>query len=68
MGWLKLNEASEQKIDSKEYGFNYWKIEDGYVWHQGRKLRKADPESFEVRSDHSQIFIARDKNNVFHAW
>ncbi len=68
MGWLKLKEAPEQKIDSKEYGFNYWKIEDGYVWHQGRKLRKADPESFEVRSDHSQIFIARDKNNVFHAW
>ncbi|NOQ23219.1 MAG: hypothetical protein GQ565_11300 [Candidatus Aegiribacteria sp.] len=68
MGWIKLKELPGQKIDSREYSFNYWKIEEGYVWHQGRKLRKADPDTFEVREDYSQIFIARDKNHIFHAW
>ena len=68
MKWVKLEDLPGQKIDSQEYGFNYWKIEDGYVWHQGRKLRKADTETFEVRKDHCQIFIARDKENVFYAW
>jgi len=68
MGWVKLKELPGQKVDSKKYSFNYWKIEDGCVWHQGRKLRKADAETFEVRDEDSQIFIARDKHHVFHAW
>lgn len=68
MGWIKLKELPEQKVDSKDYDLNYWKIEEGYVWHQGRKLRKVDPDTFEVRKDSSQIFIARDKDHVFYAW
>lgn len=67
MGWIKLKDLDGQKIDSKEYGFNYWKIEDSSVWHQGRKLRKADVDSFEIRENYSQIFIARDKDSVFYA-
>lgn len=66
MGWVKLKEL--QKVDSKAHGFNYWKIEDACVWHQGRKLRKADVDSFEIREDDAQVFIARDKDNIFHAW
>lgn len=68
VGWVKLKSLPGQKIDNQCYGFNYWKIEDGDVWHQEKKLRKADAESFEIREDNSQIFIARDKNYIFHAW
>ena len=68
MGWIKLKNLPGQKVDSQSYSFNYWKIEDNYVWHQERKLSKADPETFEVREDHSQVFIARDKTHIYHAW
>ncbi len=68
MGWIKLIELPGKKIDSQEYDFNYWKISEGFVWHQGKKFKKADPETFEVRKDYSQVFIARDKNSVYHAW
>jgi hypothetical protein len=68
MAWIKLIDLPNQKVDSQEYDFNYWKIENGFVWHQGRKLRSADIKTFEVRKDYSQIFIARDKNNIYHAW
>lgn len=68
MGWIELSTLPGQKLDSKEHGFNYWRIENGSVWHQGRRLRRADPETFEIRSDYEQVFIARDKDYVYHAW
>jgi len=68
MGWVKLSTLPGQKLDNKEYGFNYWKIEEGSVWHQKKRLRRADPETFEIRSNYDQVFIARDKDHVYHAW
>lgn len=68
MGWIKLTEIPNQRVDDKEYDINYWRIEDGYIWHQDRKLRKADVETFEVRDNEDQEFIARDKNSVYHGW
>lgn len=67
-GWVRLSSLPGQKVDDRKYGFNYWKIEDGSVWHQGRRHKRADPASFEVREDYSQVFIARDINHVFHGW
>ena len=68
MDWIRLSSLPQQRVDSREYSFNYWKIECGTVYHQGRPLRKADPKTFEVRSDYSQVFVGRDQNNVFYAW
>ncbi len=68
MGWVRLSSIPGQKVDSREYVFNYWKIADGSVWHQKRRLKNADPASFEVRKDYSQVFIARDINHIFHGW
>lgn len=66
-GWVKLSSLPGQKVDNKKYGFNYWRFENGVVWHQRWPLKKADPASFEIREDYSQIFIGRDVNHVFFA-
>lgn len=66
-GWVKLTSLPGQKVDNAKYGFNYWRIENGVVWHQRWCLKKADPASFEVREDYSQIYIGRDINHVFYA-
>lgn len=33
-----------------------------------KKIAKADVESFEVTNDLERVFIARDKNCIYHAW
>lgn len=66
-GWTKLSSLPGQKVDNAKYGFNYWRIENGVVWHQRWCLKKADPASFEIREDYSQIYIGRDINHVFYA-
>ena len=68
LGWVNLSTLPGQKLDCKEYGFNYWRIEDGSVWHQRKRIRKADPATFEIRSDYDQVFVGRDKDHVYHAW
>ena len=68
MSWKKLIEFPEQKVEKPSYGstITYWKVENGKVWHQWKKLMKADIESFEVYE--SNDFIARDKEFVYFAW
>ncbi|MFN3138911.1 MAG: DKNYY domain-containing protein [Allomuricauda sp.] len=68
MSWQKLIELPEQKVERPSYGSTiiYWKIEDGKIWHQWKKLSSADIESFEIYED--KDFIARDKNHIYHGW
>ena len=68
MKWKKLTEFPEQKVTKRSYGssITYWKVENGKVWHQWKKLMKADIETFEVYEDND--FIARDKDFVYHGW
>lgn len=67
MTWNKLlSLPNEQLRLSPTSDIVFWQIADGYVLHQGRKIRKADYNSFEVLDGHN--FIARDKNYIFHAW
>lgn len=67
MIWTKLtNLPNEQLRLSPTSAIVFWQIVDGCVLHQGRKIRKADCNSFEVLDGHS--FIARDRNFVFFAW
>lgn len=65
MTWIKLSSIPGAKIVGK-YEVEYWAIIDGKVWHQGRQLRAADAETFEVFEKHE--FIARDASCVYHAW
>ena len=68
MSWKKLIEFPEQKVEKPSYNSTivYWKIENGKVWHQWKKLMKADTESFEV--EETNDFVARDKNHIYHGW
>lgn len=69
MAWVRLLDIPGQRIDSPSGNFYYWKIESGQVWHQKRKLRKADSASFEIwQGTEDDVFIARDKSHVYHAW
>lgn len=69
MAWVRLIDIPGQRIDSSSGNFYYWKIESGQVWHQERKLRKADSASLEVwRGTDDDVFIARDKSHVYYAW
>lgn len=66
MNWKKLTDFTDNKIFKPPYNITYWKIENGKIWHQWKKLMKADIESFEVHENND--FIARDKNFVYFAW
>lgn len=66
MSWRKLTDYPENKVIGKEYGITYWKFENGKVWHQWKKLMKADFDSFEVYENND--FMARDKDNIYFAW
>ena len=68
MSWKKLTDYPEMKVVKPSYDSTimYWKIENGKVWHQWKKLMKADIDSFEVYE--SNDFIGRDKDFVYHAW
>ncbi len=68
MSWKKLTDFPDSKVIKPSYDstITYWKVENGKIWHQWKKLMKADIESFEVYE--SNDFIARDKNFVYHAW
>lgn len=68
MSWQKLSQVPGQKVHSFKYNITYWKIESGHVWHQERKLKSADTESFEVQTKEDQRFIARDKSSIYHGW
>ena len=64
MAWVSL--ASMPGREFRKGKITYWKILDGMVWHQRRKLRKADADSFEVRpTDHR--FIGRDQRAIYFA-
>lgn len=68
MNWYRLAELPGQRVVNPEFPeIVYWEIRDGSVWHQGRKLRRANATEFEVRKD-DHVFIARDDRWVFHAW
>lgn len=68
VAWVKLSSLPDQKLPCLEYAnITYWQIRDGLVWHQNRKIRSADVDSFEVRSD-DHWFIGRDHKTVYHAW
>ncbi|MHA7055704.1 DKNYY domain-containing protein [Aquimarina sp. M1] len=68
MSWKKLTDFPDNKVIKPSYGSTiaYWKIENGKIWHQWKKLMKADIESFEIYE--SSHFVARDKDFVYHAW
>jgi hypothetical protein len=66
--WTLLRLQPGQRVLDREFpSITYWEIRDGSVWHQGRRLRRADPDTFEVRVN-DYVFVARDENHVFHAW
>ncbi|MEM0925110.1 MAG: DKNYY domain-containing protein, partial [Planctomycetota bacterium] len=69
MGWVKLSSLPDSEVRVEQYSKNrvYWKIEAGCVFHQRRKLRNADAETFEVRSDEWR-FLGRDARAIYHAW
>jgi len=68
MAWKRLADQPGKRVVNKQYkDIIYWEIRDGFVWHQKRKQRSADPASFEFRDDNHN-FIGRDKNWIFHAW
>lgn len=65
--WQKLQTLPNQQTHRGK--ILYWHIRDGAVWHQHRKIRRADPATLEVFQIHGGSgFIARDKNHVYHAW
>lgn len=64
--WTKLTELPEQKVVHSCYDIVFWEIREGVIVHQGRPNKKADVESFEVLDGHE--FIARDHQNIYHAW
>ena len=65
--WQKLQTLPNQQTHRGK--ILYWHIRDGAVWHQHRKIRRADPATLEVfQTDGGSGFIARDKNHVYHAW
>ncbi len=68
MEWKRLVEYPEQKVEKPSYRSTiiYWKIENGKIWHQWKKLMKADIESFEIYTNSD--FIARDKDYIYNAW
>ena len=68
MSWKKLTSYPNQQVVEPSYdsSITYWKIENGKVWHQWKKLMKADVDTFEIYE--SNDFIARDKDHVYHAW
>ena len=66
MTWKKLISFPNQKVIGKEYDITYWKVENNKVWHQWKKLMKADIESFEIYEGTS--FIGRDKDFIYHGW
>jgi hypothetical protein len=68
MAWIRLADLPEQKVLNTQFAeIVYWELRDGSVWHQGRKLRSASAQTFEVRTD-DHVFLARDETQVFHAW
>ncbi|MEM8667744.1 MAG: DKNYY domain-containing protein [Planctomycetota bacterium] len=68
MGWIRLKTLPNQEHRNPNSDrIVYWKIQDGFVWHQGRKLRNSDVDSFEIRpADHR--FIGRDHRAIYHTW
>jgi len=65
--WQKLQTLPNQQTHRGK--IVYWHIRDGAVWHQHRKIHRADPATLEVfQTDGGSGFIARDKNHVYHAW
>ena len=65
MSWILLTSLPNQRHGSPDVVV-YWEVRDGVVYHQGRRQRNADLETFEVQTDTS--FFARDKNWVYNAW
>lgn len=65
MTWKKLAALTEHKFVGA-YGIQYWAIREGKVWHQGRKLAAADPQTFEFCEE--QYFLGRDASCIYHAW
>lgn len=62
--WQKLQTLPNQQTHRGK--ILYWHIRDGAVWHQHRKIRRADPATLEVfQTDGGSGFIARDKNHVY---
>ena len=67
MTWQLLRTLPKQQTCSG--GILYWHIRDGTVWHQNRKIRRADPDTLEVfQMRGGSGFIARDRHHVYHAW
>src|SRR3954453_5997747 len=61
--WVRLAKLLKMhSVDSEN-----WEIRDSKVLHQGKPLRNADPDTFEIRDD-EQTFLARDRSHVYHAW
>lgn len=68
MSWVRLNELPDCRLVDQRYNdLCYWEIRDQTVLHQGRKLRGADPGSFEVRAD-DHVLLGRDRAHVYQAW
>ena len=66
MSWKKLTSYKNQKVIGKMYGTIYWEVKNNIVWHQWKKMTKADLDTFEIYD--GTDFIARDKNYIYHAW
>ena len=57
--WQKLQTLPNQQTHRGK--ILYWHIRDGAVWHQHRKIRRADPATLEVfQTDGGSGFIARE--------
>ena len=68
MNWIPISKLAEMGLTKGLVGnLAYWETKDGAVYHQNRKLRKACVATFEVLAD-EYSFVARDRENIYHAW
>jgi DKNYY family len=66
--WVGLAKLPKmRRVSSEHPSLVLWEIRDGKIWHQGKQLRSADPDTFEIRAD-EQTFLARDRSHIYHAW
>jgi len=67
MTWTNLTDLPDNRMPTRyDPNKSYWEVIDDKIVHQGRPLRTADVESFELLN--GSDFVARDKNSIYYAW
>ena len=68
MNWISIAKLAQMKPSTESHGnLAYWESRDGIVYHQNRKIRKANVDTFEILMDEDS-FLARDDKHIYHAW